>query len=108
MILADAINAFRFKHRKSPEHVLVSKAAAVILANQETLPAQWDGVPVKLEVDTDFPIWQVHRVSHTQGTLIVLSVQEDKLGRPCVVATEAVAMGDTRLEKPLRRLDLDA
>jgi len=106
MILADSINTFRFKHRKSPQHVLVSKAAAVILAAQETLPAQWDGVPVKLETQADTPIWMAHRVSHMQGTLIVLSVREDKLGRPCVVATEAITMQAAIqlgiLEKPLR------
>lgn len=89
MILADAINVFRFKHRKAPEYVLVSKTAAVILASQETLPAQWDGVPVRLECLADSPIWLAHEVSHMHSTIIVLSVKEDKLGRPCVVAIEA-------------------
>lgn len=90
MILADAIQAFRVKYQRAPQAVLVTRSAAVILAHQESLPSQWEGVPVRLEQPSDYPVWMAHRVAREGGTLIILSTVTDKLDRPCVVAHEAV------------------
>ncbi len=49
MIIADSVADFRRLHDgKSPSVVLVSSAAAIILARQETLPAVYEGVQIRL------------------------------------------------------------
>lgn len=88
MIVADAIRRFRALHAGSnPAAVVVTPAAALILAAQEKIEPECDGIAVRIEFANKLPAVAVPGT----GDMIIVHAVTDSLDRPVVVAVEAVS-----------------
>ena len=85
MIIADAIAEFKRLHGGvDPTEVVVTRIATVIIAAQQSLPAIYDGIPVR--------IGELPKLVKTgKGKRVVLAVSDLLGGRVGVVALEANA-----------------
>lgn len=87
MMLEDAVKAFKALHLRPPVELLVGRAAALILATQDKLPAVWDGIPVRILSEEQLA--SMPTIADPPVTRLLFIVVQDRLGRPCVVSLPA-------------------